>query len=222
VRRGWLAFCIGVGIAVVVFLVGAAGWSRPTVTGRAVVYSPLFYLGFPGFAVQMIFQWLAPGALHTNPKALVSVLQILKVAGNVAFYSLAAYAVLSLMAGRKASAQVEVANGGRSAKGSTRRLWLALGIGLGVVGLAAAVDYIPITRQVPNGTEVTVFSQMYPSLMNLDLPGVLLLMFMLVLTPVHWGDHQTAARLLVSCGNAMFYCAAVYLVLRLGARWKRT
>jgi hypothetical protein len=119
------------------------------------------------------------------------------------------------------SSQSEAVVEARRAKGNTRRLWLALGIGLSVVGLAAAVDYIPITHRVPNGSEVTVISQLHPSLMNLDLPGVLLLMFMLVLTPVHWGDHQTAARLLVTAGNAMFYCLAVYLVLWLTARWQR-
>jgi hypothetical protein len=221
-RRGWLALCIGVGIAIVIYGIGAAGWSRPIANGRDIVYPPLFYVGFPGFALQMIFQWFAPGALHINAFAIV--MQILKVVGNLAFYSLAAYLALRLLARRKSSdgsVQYESANGVHHARLTTRRLWLALGIGVGVVGLAAAVDYIPITRQIPNGHEVTTFSQLHPSLMNLDLPGLLLMMFMLMLTPVHWGDHPVAARLLVAGGNAMFYCLAVYLVLWLTARWKR-
>lgn len=106
-----------------------------------------------------------------------------------------------------------------------RRGWLAPAIGLAIAGALAAATYTMITRQIPNGHETLSPAAAYPRLLYPGLPGILLFFIAIWTTGIDWNLHPMLARVVVSAGNAMFYSAAAYVVLRmsarLSARWKQ-
>ena len=100
-----------------------------------------------------------------------------------------------------------------------RRAWLALGVGAVAAGAIAVMMFVTYTRVHPNGgTETMSYDMYHPWAMNLSLPGVVFFWISALLTDIDWNLHQLLARILVTVGDAMFYSAAAYAVLRLSAR----
>jgi hypothetical protein len=59
-----------------------------------------------------------------------------------------------------------------------------------------------------------------PLLFYVDFPGFALLTIFQLLALVHWGDHQTAARLFMTASDVAVY-AVLWLTARLSARWRQ-
>ena|SRR5215475_8246729 len=101
-RRGLLALGIGLVIAAVVFGVGAIRFTRPIPNGTEVIsfsaaYPAFLYFSIPGTALM----WLVAFMLQAKWASSQFALQLLVVAGDAIFYSLAAYVVLRLVAKRR-------------------------------------------------------------------------------------------------------------------------
>lgn len=208
-------------IAEALWSLGHIPVTRPTATGPQVVsiayaQSWVTYLSFAGIALSSLvtfsFGQIVVSGLHSN------LLRMFVVVGNAVFYSLVAYLLLRLMAGWK-SESTPVGSGNERARagGNMQRPWPALGIGLGITAVAAALAYIPLTRQIPNGHEVVSMEQIHPYLICLDLPGLVLLWLSILVTGAPLGVHPMAARAVVSAGDIWFYTFAAYAVLQMSA-----
>lgn len=230
VRRGLLALCIGFGIKVLLLIVEALT-RTPSIPGHSPSHSLFWFLHFPGFIVQILAQTIVPIMWSLHPIAL----QVLSISADVLCYSAIAYLVLRLRSDRNASERnaisvepgepVQAATAQRHQVRFTRRIALALGIGLAVAATSVALQQIMLTRAIPNGTETLPIDQAYPVLMNVEFPGVVFLILALNLTPVMWGSHPVAARAVVATGNFLFYSFVAYVLLRvaasLSAKWRR-
>jgi hypothetical protein len=104
-----------------------------------------------------------------------------------------------------------------------RRGWLATGIGLAIAGALTIAMYTRITRALPgSGQENLSLTIALPPLFYLNIPGIALMWLTLFLTPVNATSAPVLMQVLVAIGNAIFYGAAAYLVMRFARRWSRT
>jgi hypothetical protein len=153
----------------------------------------------------------------------VALMQVLIVAGNVLFYSAAAYFVLWLRS-RSRSTPIEPP-ATRPRGGPSRRVYLALAIGLAMTVIAFALLRVNFDRQIINSEGSVSYTDAYPQRFYLSVPGVILILIAINLTPVMWGSHPIAAQVVASTGNFVFYSVAAYLFLRvtshLATRWKQ-
>ena len=218
-RRGWLALCIGFGIEIVLFVVGFLT-RTPPIPVHPAVHPLTFYFGIPGNILQLVVQFIVP--IH-GASSLV-VLQTLQIAGNVLFYSAAAYFVLWLRARSKSVPMEPAATGPR--RGPSRRVYVSLAIGLVMTVIAFALLRVNLNRQIINSEGGVSYTDAYPQRFYLSVPGVILMLIAINVTPVRWGSHPVAAQIVASTGNFVFYSFVAYAVLglssKLSARWKRT
>jgi len=167
-RRGWLPLGIALAIAEALWSLGHIPVTRPTATGPQVVsiasaHPFVTYLSFTGIALSSLVTFSFGQALVWGLQP--NLLRMFVVAGNAVFYSLAAYLLLRLMAGwRSDSESTAVGAGNERVRGNVQRRWPALGIGLGVTAVAAALAYIPLTRQIQNGHELVSMERIHPCL----------------------------------------------------------
>ena len=218
-RRGWLALRIGFGIEIVLFVVGFLT-RTPPIPGHPAVHPLSFFFGIPGNIFQLVVQFVVP--IH-GASSLV-VLQTLQIAGNVLFYSAAAYFVLWLRSRSKSAPMRAAAT--RASRGLSRRVYVSLAIGLAMTVIAFAFLRVNINRQIIDSEGGVSYTDAYPQRFYLSVPGAILMLIAINVTPILWGSHRIAAQIVASTGNFVFYSFAAYAMLllweKLSVRWKRT
>jgi hypothetical protein len=100
-RRSWLALCIGLAFAAVLFATGYIRITRPIPNGEEVIslaaaYPQLFSLSIPGIALL----WIGIVTTEVNWGAHPLLARTIVTVGNTAFYAMAVYLVMRLTARR--------------------------------------------------------------------------------------------------------------------------
>jgi hypothetical protein len=222
-RRVWQALGIGLGIALLVFVLGATRLMRPVPNFHEVHYPALHILTIPGAVLESIFI----SNVHVRWDLHLLLAQTLSVAGNFIFYGAVAYFVIWLRSARKTNR--DEAGAGWYQFYFTRRVWLALAVGLAMTVAVCVLLQMNFDRQIVNSEGGVSSTDAFPHRYELTLPGVFLIWLMILTTPVRWGEHRVLAQLVASTGNFIFYSMVAYFVMRfsskvsagLSARWKR-